>query len=73
MADIAMELGISVKSVGEWAPNAKEVEAFKIGRGTYGSPRVLVELVEQGLDISWRRIAGLMRERRLQGVYPCKF
>jgi putative transposase len=38
----------------------KVVEAFRIGRGTYGSPRVLVELVEQGLEVGRRRIARLM-------------
>jgi putative transposase len=51
----------------------KIVEAFKAGRGTYGSPRVLDELVDQGFEVGRRRIARLMRELGLQGVMPRKF
>jgi putative transposase len=51
----------------------KVVEAFKAGRGTYGSPRVLVELVEQGLEVGRRRVARLMAELGLQGLSPRKF
>ncbi len=51
----------------------KVVEAFKIGRGTYGSPRVRDELVDQGFVIGRKRVARLMRELRLQGVTPRKF
>lgn len=51
----------------------KVVEAFKVGRGTYGSPRVLTELVEQGIEIGRRRVARLMGEMGLQGVSPRKF
>ena len=51
----------------------KVVEAFKVGRGTYGSPRVLRELVDQGLEVGRRRIARLMRDLGLQGVSPRKF
>jgi putative transposase len=49
------------------------IEAFKTGRGTYGSPRVLVELVEQGVEVGRRRVARLMSELGLQGVSPRKF
>ncbi len=31
----------------------KIVEAFETGRGTYGSPRVRHELVDQGIAIGW--------------------
>jgi putative transposase len=48
-------------------------EAFQTGRGTYGSPRVLAELVDQGFEIGRRRVARLMREMGLQGVSPRKF
>ena len=51
----------------------KVFEAFRIGRGTYGSPRVLFELVEQGLEVGRRRVARLMCELGLQGVSPRKF
>ncbi len=51
----------------------KVVEAFKTGRGTYGSPRVLGELIAQGFDVGRRRIARLMRELGLRGLSPRKF
>ncbi len=51
----------------------KVVEAFKTGRGTYGSPRVRDELVDQGFEIGRKRVARLMREMGLQGVSPRKF
>lgn len=51
----------------------KVVEAFKIGRGTYGSPRVLDELIDQGFEVGRRRVARLMREPGLRGVSPRKF
>ena len=51
----------------------KVVEAFELGRGTYGSPRVRDELVDQGLEIGRKRVARLMRELRLQGLTPRKF
>ena len=51
----------------------KIVEAFKTGRGTYGSPRVRSELVDQGFEIGRKRVARLMRELGLQGVCPRKF
>ncbi len=35
----------------------KVVEAFKTGRGTYGSPRVRDELVDQGFEIGRKRVA----------------
>ena len=51
----------------------KVMEAFKTGRGTYGSPRVRDELVDQGFEIGRKRVARLMRELGLQGVTPRKF
>jgi putative transposase len=51
----------------------KVVEAFGTGRGTYGSPRVRDELVDQGFEIGRKRVARLMREMGLQGVTPRKF
>jgi putative transposase len=51
----------------------KIVEAFETGRGTYGSPRVRDERVDQGFEIGRKRVARLMREMGLQGVTPRKF
>lgn len=51
----------------------KIVEAFKKGRGAYGSPRVKNDLVEQGYEIGRRRVARLMHDLGLQGVSPRKF
>ncbi|MAF66832.1 MAG: IS3 family transposase [Planctomycetes bacterium] len=51
----------------------KIVDAFKVGRGTYGSPRVQGELVDQGVEVGRRRVARLMRELGLQGLSPRKF
>lgn len=49
------------------------VEAFETGRGTYGSPRVRDELIDQGFEIGRKRVARLMRELGLQGLSPRKF
>lgn len=43
------------------------VEAFRVGRGAYGSPRVLKELRARGERIGRKRVARLMRERLLFG------
>jgi putative transposase len=51
----------------------KIVKAFKTGRGTYGSPRVQQELVDQGDKIGRRRVARLMCEMKLQCICPRKF
>lgn len=51
----------------------KVAEAFKTGRGTYGSPRIRDELVEQGFEIGRKRVARLMGELGLQGLSPRKF
>jgi putative transposase len=51
----------------------KVVKAFETGRGTYGSPRVRDELVDQGFEIGRKRVARLMRDLGLQGVSPRKF
>jgi transposase InsO family protein len=42
-------------------------------RGTYGSPRVRDELVDQGFPIGRKPVARLMREMGLRGVCPPKF
>jgi putative transposase len=47
--------------------------AHRRSRGTYGSPRVAVELREQGLNIGRRRVARLMSENGLSGVPKRRF
>lgn len=42
--------------------------AHRKGRGTYGAPRIVDELREQGVRISTRRCARLMREEGLRGT-----
>ena len=42
--------------------------AHRIGRGTYGAPRVVDELRDQGVRISRRRCARLMRVQGLRGI-----
>ncbi len=63
----------SARDLGDERLRPKVVEAFKIGRGTYGSPRVRDELVDQGFEIGRKRVARLMRELGLQGDSPRKF
>jgi len=46
---------------------AKVVAAHKASRGTYGAPRILKDLREEGTCTSKRRCARLMRENGLQG------
>jgi putative transposase len=63
----------SVRQLEDERLRPKVLEAFETGRGTYGSPRVRDELVDQGFEIGRKRVARLMRELRLQGVTPRKF
>lgn len=46
---------------------AAVADAFRLGRGAYGSPRVLDELRDKGVRTSKKRVARLMRERSLFG------
>ena len=41
--------------------------AHKIGRGAYGSPRILEELKAEGIAVSRKRVARIMRELGLEG------
>lgn len=41
--------------------------AHELSRGIYGSPRVAAQLRAQGERVSTKRVARIMRERRLQG------
>lgn len=48
-------------------------EAFRLSHGTYGSPRMTMELKEKGLCAGRRRIARLMRENGLKGRQPRRY
>ncbi len=63
----------SVRDLEDERLRPRIVEAFETGRGTYGSPRVRDELVDQGLEIGRKRVARLMREMGLYGVSARKF
>jgi len=48
-------------------------EAFRLSHNTYGSPRMTMELREQGFAAGRRRIARLMRENGLKGRQPRRY
>lgn len=76
-------LGVSRSGFHAWTtrpPSRREVddraltklirEIHEGSRGTYGAPRVWVELrLDHGISISRKRVARLMRTARLQGVH----
>jgi putative transposase len=43
-------------------------EYHKLSRHTYGSPRILTDLAEEGIHVSRKRVARLMKESGLVGV-----
>lgn len=47
--------------------SAQIIQLHAASRGTYGSPRLLVELQEQGVAIGRRRVMRLMRQAQVQG------
>lgn len=51
----------------------KIAEVHKDSRGTYGSPRIHAELVEQGFEVGRNRIARLMREEGILGRRKPRF
>jgi putative transposase len=61
--------GLSKRALRDAQLGAEVVVAHRESRGTYGSPRVLVELREKGFRTSRKRVARLMRERGLSGSY----
>lgn len=58
------------------ADQALEIQidhAFQGSRGTYGSPRIRAQLNAQGVLVSKRRVARLMRRRGLCGLRKARF
>lgn len=47
--------------------------AFRGSRGTYGSPRIRAQLNAEGVKVSKRRVARLMRRRGLCGLRKARF
>jgi putative transposase len=83
---ICSVLGVSVSGYYAWrnrAPSRRrqsdiligdQIEAFhRKSRSTYGRPRIHQDLREAGIAISGKRVARLMRERRLYGASRRKF
>ena len=81
VATMCRVLGVSTSGYYAWrsrhsSARAREDEALKAriraihaySGGTYGVPRVHVELVDQGVRVSRKRVARLMREAGLRGV-----
>lgn len=75
-------LGVSRSGFYDWCmrpPSRRELddraltarigEIHRITRGTYGAPRIAAELRAQGMGISTKRVARLMRAGRLQGEH----
>ncbi len=48
-------------------------QTHEASRGTYGSPRVLEELKEQGIRVGRNRVARLMQEHGITGQAPKRF
>ena len=76
-------LEVSRSAYYEWSahvPSARERSDAELGarieeihtesRGTYGAPRVHVELADQGIACGRKRVARLMRRKGLVGVCP---
>jgi putative transposase len=60
--------GASARARGDEALKGRIRAIHARSRGTYGAPRVHAELVEQGVRLSPKRVARLMREAGLRGV-----
>ena len=50
-------------------PTEQIAQAFRQGRGVYGSPRVRAELQGQGISCGKHRVARLMRQAGLQAIW----
>lgn len=48
-------------------------EAFHLSHGTYGSPRMSMELKDRGLCVGRRRVARLMQENGLKARQPRRY
>ena len=60
--------GLSARSLADVALTERIREIHENSRGTYGVPRVHFELAEEGVRVSRKRVARLMKTAGLQGV-----
>lgn len=58
----------SARALGDERLKERILFHFKASRGTYGAPRLLDNLADEGLHVSRKRIARLMRELGIAGV-----
>jgi len=79
---LCRHLGVSPSAFYDWSsrpPSRREIdnrsltkriiEIHESSRGTYGAPRVTAELSAQGVRVTRKRVARLMRAARIQGVH----
>ena len=79
-------LGVSTSGYYAWrkrTPSSRKIsdsglkerirQIHQESRGTYGAPRVHIELREEGTRVSRKRVARLMQEAQLQGVHRRKW
>jgi len=79
---LCRQLGVSPSAFYDWCsrpPSRREIdnrsltkrilEIHESSRGTYGVPRVTAELRAQGVRVTRKRVARLMRAARIQGVH----
>lgn len=63
----------SVRAQADKVLESKIEVAFRDSRGTYGSPRIRAQLTAEGVPVSKRRVARLMRRRGLCGLRKARF
>ena len=86
VATMCRVLGVSRSGFYDWCtrpPSRRELddraltrrirEIHRITRGAYGAPRIAAELRAQGMRVSTKRVARLMRAGRLQGKHLRRF
>ena len=57
------------RAVGDMKVSAHIREHYGLSLGTYGRPRMTMELKEAGLDVGWRRVGRLMN---INGIKPVR-
>ena len=78
---LARVLGVTAAGYHAWkkrTPCARRLEAerlkerigyhFEASRGTYGAPRLLDDLADEGIRVSRKRVARLMRDLGIAGI-----
>ena len=64
-----LKRGISLRQQMDLILAEKICEIHRVSKGTYGAPRIHAELARSyGLRVGRKRVARLMRERKIRGV-----